>query len=251
MPGNSSLQVYRLSVLTPQLFLIRFSPGNFNTIGETYTLFGSDVYFTKYTKAESIEPQYSSEHYITFLYHEAFHYYMQNNWADGGRFSGELSEEDIDLLASEYDVLAKIQTELVQEHPSEDSLLLFAQEYSAIMEQRIITNPQYLQAELTMETAEGTAQYVGIKASKIVGYDYGVMYFDNTKDVSFSEVIPMLKAGGIDKSFLADRMPYETGALLCELLEALHVENWQEHLNAQTADTPVTLYSEIHEFLAD
>ena len=102
-----------------------------------------------------------------------------------------------------------------------------------------------------METAEGTAQYVGIKASKIVGYDYGVMYFDNTKDVSFSEVIPMLKAGGIDKSFLADRMPYETGALLCELLEALHVENWQEHLNAQTADTPVTLYSEIHEFLAD
>ena len=100
-----------------------------------------------------------------------------------------------------------------------------------------------------METIEGTAQYVGIKASEIVGYDYGVMYFDNTKDVSFSDVIPALRAGQIEQSFLADRMPYETGALLCELLDALRVDGWQERLKAQTKENPVTLYSVICDYL--
>lgn len=55
---------------------------------------------------------------------------------------------------------------------------------------------------------------MGIKASKLVGYDYGVMYFDNQKNVSFSEVIPMVTSGVVEGSFLANRMPYETGALL-------------------------------------
>ena len=41
--------------------------------------------------------------------HEAFHYYMQGNWPDGGRFSTEsLTEADIALLGEEYEVLAQI-----------------------------------------------------------------------------------------------------------------------------------------------
>ena len=123
MPEDSSLQVYRLSFFTPQLMAIRFTPGNFNTIGKTYSVLGNNVYYTKYSKKESIEPQYSSEHYITFLTHEAFHYYVQDDWADGGRFSEELTESDIDLLSSEYDVLSKIQTELAKDDPSYDELL--------------------------------------------------------------------------------------------------------------------------------
>ena len=79
------------------------------------------------------------------------------------------------------------------------------------MEQRLQANPAYLQAELSMETAEGTASYAAIQAARAVGYDLGVMYFDNQKNVSFTEVIPMLRAGKIDASFLADRMPYEPG----------------------------------------
>lgn len=102
-----------------------------------------------------------------------------------------------------------------------------------------------------METVEGTAQYVCICASRIVGYDYGVMYFDNTSNVSFSEVIPMFRSGGIDESFLDDRMPYETGALLCELLDALGVQGWQERLNAQTQEAATTLYAIIQEYLTN
>lgn len=251
MPEDSSLQVYRLSVLAPQVFSMRFSIGNFNTIGKIYRLFDNEVYFTKYTEKASLEPQYSSMHYMTLLSHEAFHYYMQENWAGGNRFSEELSDTDIDLISSEYDVLAKIQTELAADTPSKDTLLQYAKEYAAIMEQRIAANPQYLNAELSMEAAEGTAQYVCIKASKIVGYDYGVMYFNNTKDVSFSDVIPILRSGAIEPSFLADKMPYETGSLLCQLLDALEVNSWQDSLNAQTKEQSVTLYSVIREYLAN
>lgn len=249
MPESSSLRVYRLSALTPQLFPMRFD-GNLSTIGKTYLLFDNNVYFTKYTKEVSLEPQYSSGHYITFLCHEAFHYYMQNEWADGSRFSAKLSESDIELLTGEYDVLTQIQTELFADTPQRERLLGYAKDYALIMEQRIAANPQYMNAELSMETAEGAAQYVGIKASEAVGYDYGVMYFENAKDVSFSEVIPMLRFGKIDQSFLADRMPYETGALLCELLDALQVDGWQEQLNSQTKGAPVYLHTLISNYVS-
>lgn len=248
MPQGSVINVYRLSVLTPQAFKVRFSPGNFNTIGKTYSLFGNNVYFTKYTSKKSLTPKYSSEHYITFLTHEAFHYYMQKNWANGSRFSETLNDTDIDLIAREYDILSKIQTALCDGTPTQDNLIQYAEAYVSVMKSRLASNEKYVNAELSMETAEGTAEYVGIKASQIVGYDFGVMYFDNAKNVSFSDVIPALSSGEIEQSFLADRMPYESGALLCELIEALNISGWQERLNAQTEDKPVYLYTLIKDY---
>ena len=250
MPKDSHIKVYRLSYLTPQLLPIRVTGGNFNTAGETYEVLGKEVYYTKYDEEDSINSKYSSRHYITFLTHEAFHYYMQNDWKGGYRFTGELSEKDIELLGSEYDVLGQIQDELKKDEPSKDALHSYAADYVDIMRQRIKADPKYVESELSMETAEGTAQYVSIKASDIVGYDFGVMYFDNVKEVPFSEVIPALKAKKIKKAFLADRMPYETGALLCQLLEELDVKGWQERLNEQTKDEPVTIFSEIEAYIS-
>ena len=77
--------------------------------------------------------------------------------------------------------------------------------------------------------------YVGIQASRRVGYDFGVMYFSNRKDVPFSEIIPQYRAENIDKSYLADRIPYETGGLLT--------------LNNQTLDAPVSLYSMLKDWV--
>lgn len=242
MPDDYAISVYRLALSTPQAFMIRISPGDFNTIGETYAVHGNDVYFLRYDEVTSLDAEYSSAHFITELSHEAFHYYMQSDWSEGSRFSEELSEADLELLEQEYHVLAQVQTELAKESPDKEMLLTLSEEYVAVMQQRAAANPEYLKMELDMETCEGTAQYVGIKASEIVGYDYGVMYFDNKKDVSFDEVIPMLEAGGIDESFLRDRMPYETGAIVCKLMDALELEGWQEMLNEQTADNPLALY---------
>ena len=243
MPEGYAIDVYRISAIAPTLYPIKLNVGNFNAIGETHTVLGNDVYFTKYDAETSVEAPFSSEHYITFLSHEAFHYYMQENWGDGSRFSEELSPQGLNLLSAEYDVLARIQAELLEEEPSRELLLQSAEEYVSIMEQRIAADPQYLEAELSMETIEGTAQYVGICASRLASYDYDVMYFDNVKNVSFADVIPTLAAGSIEKSFLADRMPYETGALLCELLDALATDGWQETLNRQAAGDPITLYA--------
>lgn len=243
LPEDWSITVYRVSAAEPGLMPLRLA-GNFNTVGETYALFGSPLYFVKYDGDASVSMQWSSDHFSALLAHEAFHYYMQDEWEEGSRFSTEgLTDADVALLGEEYRILATIQDEFLTGAPDQAALKEAAEEYVDVMGRRMEANPEYVRHELAMETMEGTAQYVGIQACRRVGYDLGVMYFTNQKDVSFDEVMPQYEAGGIDKSFFADRMPYETGALLCLLMDELDVSDWQARLNAQTLDAPVTLYS--------
>lgn len=249
MPEDYSINVYRMPGFSPALLQF-LAEGNMNTIGKSYRVLDNEVYFTKYRSIPSLNTAFTSQHYITFLVHEAFHYYMQNNWAGGSHFEAELiTEADIVLLEREYEILAKIQESIQSGSPAKELLRQYAEDYTDIVSQRIEKNPEYLKEELAMETAEGTAQYLGIKASEAVGYDYGIMYFDNAKNISFAEVIPAYNAGSLDTRFLANRMPYETGSLLCRLLDLLDVPDWQEHLNAQTPDQPVTLYSILKDFV--
>jgi len=251
MPEDIPLEVYRLSWLTPQVMKWKLSIGNFNEIGQTYRLWGNELYYMRYDAKTSLQTQGTSRHFIAFLAHEAFHYYMQNNWPAGGRFMENLSKTDIDWMEKQYSILAQVQKELAGESGSQESLRALAREYIDVMEQRLQANPAYLQAELSMETAEGTASYAAIQAARAVGYDLGVMYFDNQKNVSFTEVIPMLRAGKIDASFLADHTPYETGAQLCLWLDAMGVPDWQQALNKQTLDAPVTLYDILKGFVEE
>lgn len=90
------------------------------------------------------------------------------------------------LLAEEYQVLAKIQEQLLSEAPDADALKEYASAYVDVMDQR-----------------------------------------------------------------LADRIPYETGALLCLLMDELQIPNWQEAFNAQTTDNPVSTYSIIKNWEAE
>jgi hypothetical protein len=219
--------------------------GNFNTIGEKYSMFGDDVYYVKYSREKSLEQKYTSSHFITFLSHEAFHYYMQDKWKSEGNGSASLSESDVELMRHEYDVLRQIQDYLMSGKNDRDKLKDYARQYVLIMKLRMAANQDYTLAETSKETAEGTATYVGIKASKMVGYDYGVMYFDNAKNVSFGDVFTEVDAGKLQRKYLTSRMPYETGALLCEMLDAMHAPNWQQTLNQQTLKSPATLYTVI------
>ena len=246
LPEECNLNVYRLAKFTLQVFIKRLMPGSFNVIGEKIKIFGNEVYYIKYDES-NFEKEFSSKHFMPFLVHEAFHYFMQNEWSGGSRFYGELTESDISLIEKEYVILENIRIELKKEKPSRDELLNYSNELIVVREERIKNNPEYLEKELSMETDEGTAEYVGIKAAEIVGYNYNVMYFDSGKDIPFDGVIPVLKAGALEKSFLADSMPYETGALLCLLLEELEIPNWQEKLNEQTETTPVFLYEILQE----
>lgn len=249
MPSDYQIEVYRISAIEPGLLKFRMD-GNFNTDGKNYTLYGNDVYYTKYDDTKSVIAPYSSGHYITFLAHEAFHYYIQEEWMRGSTYSTEgMSSEDRELLYQEYDVLEEIHKALLAGEKNRDVYLKYAKEYTAIVQERMQKNPEYVKKETERETIEGTATYVGIKASEIVGYDFGVMYFDNVKDVPFSDLKRAIEADTYDIANLADRIPYETGALLCQLIEQLEIPNWQAEMNRQTAENPVTLYSVIEKFV--
>lgn len=249
MPSELPLNVYRISSVAPQLFQFRLD-GNFNTTEKVYRLYGNDVFYTKYNEEEGINKPFASTHYITFLTHEAFHYYMQQPWADGSTYStDQMSQTDMELLYKEYDVLTKIQTAVVENVTDKNIFLEYAKEYVKIASERLEENPEYMKEEMERETTEGTATYVGIKASKLVGYDFGVMYFDNIKDVPLSDLKVTVESGSYDKRQLADRIPYETGALLCILMDKIEIPDWQERLNAQTKENQITLYSIIQEFV--
>lgn len=249
MPSDSDLEVYRISSISPSLFSLRFD-GNFNSTEETYQLYGSNIYYTKYNNPDSMTKPFSSEHYITFLSHEAFHYYMQKNWAFGSTYSTDMmSEHDRKLLYEEYKVLSEIQTALLKNTSDRAVFLQYARDYRDAVKKRLESNPEYVNLELARETTEGTATYVGIKASEITGYDFGVMYFDNAKNIPFSGLENDVESGLFQKRFLADRIPYETGALLCLLMDELEIPDWKETLNSQTEENHITLYSIINDFL--
>ncbi len=46
--------------------------------------------------------------------------------------------------------------------------------------------------------------------------------------------------------FFADRMPYETGAILCLLMDELEVPDWQGVLNHQTKGTQGGFLSNVY-----
>lgn len=254
MPEDFSIRVYRISTSAPQMLPFKFG-GDFNIIDKEYRLFGNSVYFTKYD-SNSVEADYSSNHYITFLTHEAFHYFMQSNWTVSGRFdTSVLTEKDLDLMEEEYEVLEKIYKAL--ENGNKDELMSLTSDYVSAVKQRIEQNPEYMQEELQAETNEGTATYVGLNASRMVGYDYKIMHFNASSvggevvEWPFDTVVPMIKNGECSKDAIATDLVYQTGSLLCELLDALEVPDWQERLNEQTSQLPVTLYSLLAEYLLD
>lgn len=245
MPDGYGIKVYRITAFSLPVLPEKIARSNFNTVGTTYRKYGNNVYYVKYDE-DSLTKKNSSEHFITFLSHEAFHYYMQNDWAGGEAPDSTLSADGLKLLGQEYDVLANVQTELQKSNPSEAALKKLALQYTVIVKQRLEKDPDYVKQELDHETIEGTATYVGILASRAAGYDFGVMYFDNVKNVSFADIMPQYEKGGINASYLARRIPYESGALLCLMLEQLDSGNtWQTDLNAQTKTNQLTLYDEV------
>lgn len=253
LPEEFIIQAYRISSTAPQMLQFLFS-GNFNTINKNYTVFGNDVYFTKYDKA-SFKGLHSSSHYITFLSHESFHNIMQTNWPEVGRFdSSVLTEDDLNLMEEEYAALSKIYKAL-KRNVGVSQLKKLAADYTSSVNRRIEANPQYMQNELQAETCEGTATYVGMLASRAAGYDYEIMHFDASEaghgiiEWQFDTVVPMIKEGTLTKDAIATDLVYQTGGLLCELMERLQIPNWQKRLNEQTIESPVTLYSLIAEYV--
>lgn len=141
-PEDWTISVYRIAATEPGLMQFRLD-GSINTIGKDYSLLGNDVYYVKYDEASSVADPWSNMHFSTFLTHESFHCFMQENWQDGSRFSTDgLTDSDIELLGQEYSVLAQIQEQLLSETPDEAVLRESAHEYARIMDERLAANPE-------------------------------------------------------------------------------------------------------------
>ncbi|MEG0361485.1 MAG: hypothetical protein RR602_07620 [Longicatena sp.] len=251
LPLASSIKsLYRISFFLPATFGARVWGGNFNTIGSDLHIARSkQVYYLKYSNKENLKPRNSSEHFATFFIHEAFHYYMQNDWNPDNPATEDLNERQIALLKTEYKIFNEMQNELKNPTPNKQNLQDTVREYLTIMQERLSLDKDFVEAELLKETAEGTSSFVGIKAARMVNYDLDIMYFDNRKSVPFEEVFPTIENGDLDISYLTNRGPYESGALLCFVIEQLEIKDWQENLNKQTIDTPCTLYSILNDYI--
>ncbi len=239
MPEGAGLDVYSVAGLAPDVlqFLV---PANFNSIGETVGVLGSDVYFLRYGES-SFSKACDSGHFATMLAHEAFHYYAQNNWSGPSRFETEgLSSADLDLLEEQYGVLDEMADALAAETADAQALGALCDHYLDVAARRMAVNPSYMREEQAAETIEGTATYVGIKASEMVGYDFKVMRMaqdgGEPVDLSFAALAGLMRDGTLDVSSISTDWTYQSGALLCQVLDALGAEGWQAKLNAQTAD---------------
>lgn len=251
MPDDFKLQsVYRIAPIVPQTIKIRLNAvSSFNTIGEIISVFDNDIYYIKYDTETSFEKKNQSSHFAPFLTHESFHYYMQNSWQQYERPNVGLDAEGMQLFEDQYEILELISEE-IRAGANKERLIEHAKQYVDVVSKRIKNNEQYVLSELAHETAEGTAQYLSIKAANVVGYDFGVMYFDNVTNVPFTDVFKQIEAGNMGMEYLANRMPYETGAQLCLLFDVLQIPNWQERLNAQTLDNPIYLYDVLKDYIA-
>ena len=251
LPEQFSLQsVYRISFLMPRLLPLHFQ-GDFNTIKKKYTIVDNDVYFLRYDKKVSLEKKFTDKHLATYLAHESFHYYMQNDWPFEDPPESELNEEGITLFKQECYILGDIQEKLRSGTFQHEELVKDAKKLVEVVGKRLKNNKEYVSLQLEKELSEGTATYIGIKASERVGYDFGVMYFDNRKEIPFSEIPEGLEVNAIETDFLFKRFPYESGAQICFLLDALQMEGWQQKLNMQNKEHPVTLYTVLKEYVED
>ena len=88
-------------------------------------------------------------------------------------------------------------------------------------------------------------------ANLLIQKEYGAAVKESGEDVvSQPEIdIVQLEKGTIHTDYLYKRIPYESGALLCFLFDELGIPNWQQKLNAQTEENPVTLYDILNEYL--
>lgn len=233
--------VHRLDRGAPRLLPLWALGGNFNTIGQTATVLGNDVYYLKYD-AGSLQTPRSSEHFMPFLAHESFHFIVQEQWAQESRFERELSAAGMDLLAQRLEVLEEVHTALEADSPDIDRLRALARRLVEIDAQRETADPRYVADEQWMETVGGTAEFMSVRAARIVDYPFGVMTFDNADHAPFTEVVPTVQSGQVKPSFLRDRLPYESGAQSSLLLDAIGPEGtWQRRLSEQTPAQRVTL----------
>ncbi|MFD0589934.1 hypothetical protein ACFQZE_18290 [Paenibacillus sp. GCM10027627] len=252
MPDHFELQhVYRLSALTPGMGSTWNPIGNFSSIDQNLSIGDtSRAYYFKYNKKNLENPIKTSQYFIPFLVHENFHHVMQQHWAIE---SGDLSLEGkntewFEYLGYQYTALDGVKDALAGK--DREAIKHAIAEYVVISELRKQKDNNAYSMEKLHETSEGSATYVGMKASSLVStpplpFLAGAQSEDQRK---FSYLFTVMAR---NPGFLSEIKwsRYDSGALLCFALDRLYGNSsWQSKLNAQKTDLPVTLYELVKQY---
>lgn len=259
LPKGSPVSVYRLSAWSPSLLKV-YGIGNFNTLGQTVRVAGSSVFYLRYNAKDNVNTMdQDAHHVITFLSHEDFHG-QQISWGQedkGGRFdTGSLTAADKQTLAERYAALQALQTASFAKEPNLDDIRERAKAYVAISNKLKAENPAYFKDETLAETYEGTATYVSAKAADAAGYPFTVTGQVGKEgpipNPDFTTIMPAIEQGTASISVIPQKCIYASGGLLCRVLDQLTGNtNWQDKLNHQDKDHPVTLFDLLEETVND
>ncbi|MBH5317061.1 hypothetical protein I6N90_04465 [Paenibacillus sp. GSMTC-2017] len=252
MPDHFTLQnVYRLSALTPGVGSTWNPIGNFSTFGENISLGdATNAYYFKYNNKNLENPIKESQYFIPFLIHENFHHSVQLAWkSDSGDVRiEEKNAEWFEYLGYQFAALDGIKDAIVNN--DKEAMKRAVAEYVVISEYRKQQDIHTYSSEKLHETLEGTATYVGIKASTHASTPPLLLLpgAPSEEQRNFSYFFTSIAHHpGYLSEIKWNR--YESGALLCFALDKLlEDQSWQQKLNAQKSNSPVTIYDLVEQY---
>jgi hypothetical protein len=165
---------------------------------------------------------------VRFFVHEAFHFFQRRTWDEtpedsiGGAMSpasalrNPAMVEDSSFRAAIFAEAVLLRQAL--ETTRSDSLLTLFRHYMLARTNRLRDHPDVLAVERRFERREGTAHYLGCRASA------------STRSQFNSCAAARLQIEGEPDPVLAIMRwrLYSTGAILCDALEKLGVEEWRD-----------------------
>lgn len=232
MPKDLDLpKVYRISSLDPQLFK-SFMPGNFGEID----IKGQKVFYFKYYPKMIENPDLYFD-FSSFLLHESFHTYKQENW-EYDKNDGEYIEnypnnkENYALIGVEFSLLDK-----ALETNNKEDIEKYLKDWTIIRTYRYEKWPQ-LKNETNTEAIEGTARYMEYEYSKLTGGNLTVLANKEAPyHITFIHAFNYIANGEAESpEYLKRPMRYEVGSALGLLMDELNI-NWKSQIE-DSKDNP-------------
>lgn len=232
MPKDLNLpKVYRISSLDPKLFK-SFIPNNFGTID----INGQKVFYFKYYPKMIESPDLYFD-FSSFLLHETFHTYKQENWEydkDDGEYIENYpnNKENYALMGVEFSLLDKC-----LESNNKEEVKIYLRDWTIIRTYRYEKWPK-LKNETNTEAIEGTARYIEYEYSKLTGGRLTVLANKEAPyHVTFIQAFNYIADGKAEsQAFLKRPMKYEIGAALGLVMDQLNI-NWKSEIE-DSKDNP-------------
>lgn len=237
MPKSLSLpSVYRLSKFDTST-IPTWMPSNFGTLN----INNKDVFYFKYNPKMIENPDLYFD-FSSFLLHESFHVYNQENWTydknDGEYIENyPVNKENYALMGLEFKLLDK-----GMETNNKEEAKQYLKQWTTIRAYKYKKYPQLL-AETNTEAIEGTARYIEYKYSDLTGGKLTVLANETDPyHITFMQAYDYI-ANDQAKSpaYLERPMRYEVGSALGLIMDKANI-NWKSDIEYSKGKDGETQY---------